>query len=148
MTPVRSLPREIPASRDERGPGPERMSQTPTADPVARTRALLEGYPAGTIDAAVRYAEAPSAAALDRLVLGVLVFHLPARPDGPLDPDTLSRSARIVADLAVDSLTLIELSFLMEDLIGVKLQDEDLRAILTVDDLLQVVHRRVGLAPL
>lgn len=122
------------------------MNSVPSADPIARTRALLEGYPAGTVDAAVRYAEAPSAEALERMVVGVLVFHLPSRPDGPLDPDTLPRSARIVADLAVDSLTMVELSFLMEDLIGVKLQDEDLRAIVTVDDLLQVVHQRVSLA--
>lgn len=122
------------------------MNQSPTGDPADRVRTILQGYPEPAIAAGVRFAESRDPAALDRLVLAVLSFHLPPRPEGRPDLATFPRSTRLVADLAVDSLTFVELGFLIEDLLGVKLEDDELRAIVTLDDLLRLLHRRLGLA--
>jgi acyl carrier protein len=117
------------------------------ADPVEHARKLLAGYPAPTIEAGVAFAQARTAENLDRLVLGVLAFHLPTKQKPGADLLGLPRSTRLVDDLAVDSLALVEMSFLLDDLLGVKLSDEELRTLATIDDLLGALHKHLGLRP-
>ena len=117
------------------------------ADPVEHARKLLAGYPASTIEAGVAFAQAPTGEDLARLVLGVLAFHLPTKGKTDIDLNALPRSTRLVEDLAVDSLALVEMSFLLDDLLGVKLADEELRTLVTVGDLLGALRRHQGLNP-
>ena len=125
------------------------MNSSAPADPVARVQTLLQGYPEATVAAAVRFASHRDAAALDLLVRGVLVFHLPARTAAtvPPDPATLPGTTRLVEDLSVDSLTLVELGFLLEDVLGVRLENEALRSIVTLDDLTGLLRTRLGVPP-
>ena len=117
------------------------------ADPVEHARKLLAGYPEPTIEAGVAFAQSPTGEDLDRLVLGVLAFHLPTKGKTDIDLNALPRSTRLVEDLAVDSLALVEMSFLLDDLLGVKLADEELRTLVTVGDLLGALRRHQGLNP-
>jgi len=117
------------------------------ADPVEHARKLLAGYPASTIAAGEAFAQSHTGEDLDRLVLGVLAFHLPTKGKTDTDLNALPRSTRLVDDLAVDSLALVEMSFLLDDLLGVKLPDDELRTLVTIGDLLGVLRKHQGLQP-
>jgi acyl carrier protein len=117
------------------------------ADPVEHARKLLAGYPASTIEAGVAFAQSPTGEDLDRLVLDVLAFHLPTKGKTGADLNALPRSTRLVDDLAVDSLALVEMSFLLDDLLGVKLADDELRTLVTIGDLLGTLRKHQGLPP-
>lgn len=122
------------------------MKPSESDDSAARIRTVLQGYPEATVEAAVRFAATREPAALERLVRGVLVFHLPVKREDLADPAALPGCAKLVEELSVDSLTLVELSFLLEDVLGVRLGDEELRSITTVDELCRALKSRLGVA--
>ena len=117
------------------------------ADPVEHARKLLAGYPEATIAAGVAFAQSPTGEDLDRLVLGVLAFHLPTKGKTGTDLNALPRGTRLVDELAGDSLALVEMSFLLDDLLGVKLSDEELRTLVTIGDLLGTLRQHLWLQP-
>jgi acyl carrier protein len=116
-------------------------------DPSAAARELLKGYPAATVEAAVEFSRSRSPQALDRLVLGVVAFHLPRRNDRDLDLSKLGGSTRLVEDLAIDSLAIVEINFLLTDLLGVHLEEEELRRLVTLDDLRRLLARHLRIGP-
>jgi 3-hydroxyacyl-[acyl-carrier-protein] dehydratase len=70
--------------------------------------------------------------------------HLPAIIDGVIehyaDPDVRAKlrggdgKLRLVEDLAIDSLTLLEIIFLAEEVLGITIDNEEVRPFRTVDD--------------
>jgi acyl carrier protein len=54
----------------------------------------------------------------------------------------LSPEARLAEDLGLDSLDVLELAVHVEESLGVRLADEDLKGVTTVADLLAAVERR------
>lgn len=112
-------------------------SSSAPVDPLERARALLKGYPAGTAEAAAEFARERSPEALRKTLAGVLRFHQPP-PVGQaprLNPAEAPGDTKLVADLGIDSLAMVEMTFLMQDLWGVTFTDDELRAITTLDDL-------------
>lgn len=107
------------------------MNPTPTAE--ERIRSGLRGYAAPTVEAGARYVATGDPAAFDALVFGVIAHHLPRKPAEPLE--ALPGSTKLVADLGLDSFTMIELVFAFEDLFAVALSQEKLMAVVTIDDL-------------
>ena len=101
----------------------------------ARTRVQenLTGFPAGVVEAYLAYADSGDLARLDEVVLGVLQFYLAKPPPAPLA--TLPGSTRLVADLGCDSLTMIDVMFLAESLLGIKIADDELVRVETLDQL-------------
>jgi acyl carrier protein len=75
------------------------------------------------------------------VVLGVLQFYLAKPPPAPLA--TLPGSTRLIADLGCDSLTMIDVMFLAENLLGIKLADDELARIETLDELREHFRRRM-----
>jgi acyl carrier protein len=116
------------------------------ADPAARARQVLAGYPAKTIDAAVEFVTDRSPAALDRVVYGVIAFHLPKPEQRSLDLATLPGSTKLAADLSFDSLAVVEVNFLLSDLLSINLSDAELQSLVTIDDLRMVLRKNLGLA--
>jgi acyl carrier protein len=119
----------------------------PPPDEVARVRQVLAGYPAATVSAAVDFARTRSPEVLDQVVLGVLAFHLPRSANQGSDLAGKPGTTQLVAELSVDSLSMVEMSFLLTDLLGVTLSEEDMRKITTIDDLTGTVRRYVFQAP-
>ncbi len=110
-------------------------------DPVERVRSLLKGYPAGTVEAALEFTRDRSPEALRRTLAGVLRFHQPP-PVGQaprLNPADAPGDTKLVDDLGIDSLAMVEMTFLMQDLWGVTFTDDELRAIMTLDDLSRAI---------
>ncbi len=102
---------------------------------------MLHGYPPGTVETAEQFLKDSQPEALDRLVDLVLTHHLPTRPDRPVIAD-LPPSAQLVGDVGLDSFAMVELTFLLEELLGVKFPDEELRRLQTLGDLRAAVRAR------
>jgi acyl carrier protein len=116
-----------------------------SSDPLERARTILAGYPAHTREAAEAFVQSRSPEALDRLVLGVLTYHLPPDPARPA-LETLPGSTPLVAELGLDSLTVVEMTFVLEDVLAIKIADDELRMLNTLDELRQLLRTRLGVA--
>lgn len=57
-----------------------------------------------------------------------------------LPPQEIELSARLVDDLDLDSIDLVDLAVSLEEQSGVKLDEEDLKSVRTVADAVSVIH--------
>jgi acyl carrier protein len=103
------------------------------SDARLRVQENLTGFPQEVIDAYLAFADTGDLGRLDDVVLGVLQFYLAKPPAAPLI--TLPESTRLIADLGCDSLTMIDVMFLAESLLGIKLADDELAKIETLGQL-------------
>ncbi len=115
---------------------------TPAPDlRLQNAREWLRGYPPGTLEAAEDFFLDRGATALDRLVDGVLMHFLPPRPERPpfaqIDP-----TAHLVRDLGLDSIAMVELTYLLDVVVGLKFSDDELRGIVTLGDLHRAVQQK------
>jgi Acyl carrier protein len=114
---------------------------------VGKAKEMLVGYPAETVDAAERFFRENDTEALDRLVAGVIAYHRPAKAkEAAGEMTTLEGSARLVEDLGFDSLAMVEMSFLLDELLGLRLSDDEMRALRTIDDVRGAVRMRAAMA--
>jgi acyl carrier protein len=105
-------------------------------------KTTLEGFPPEVVAAYLAYAESGAPALLNPVVLGVLQFYLANPPTEPLV--ALPGSTRLVEDLGCDSLTMVDMVFLSESLFGIKLADDELAKVVTLDDLQHHFQRHVA----
>ena len=103
------------------------------AEAQKRIRETLDGFPPRITAAYVAFAESGEQANLDVVVLGVLQFYLAKKPKESLD--TLPGSTRLVDDLGCDSLTMMDTVFMVESLFDIKVDDNELARLATLDDL-------------
>ena len=103
------------------------------SDARLRVQENLTGFPQPVVDAYLAFAETGELARLDDVVLGVLQFYLAKPPSVSLT--TMPGTTRLIADLGCDSLTMIDVMFLAESLLGIKLADDELVKIETLDEL-------------
>lgn len=93
---------------------------------------VLRRCPTGTLAAVCRYRENGDANLVPIIVRGLLARYVePERRPGML---VASADQRLVEDLALDSLTLMELTLLMEDVVDIVIADAELRSIRTIGD--------------
>ncbi len=93
----------------------------------------LAGFPADIADGYIAFVESGDLPRLRQVVLGVLQFHLAQPPLQPLV--NLPGSTRLVEDLGCDSLTMVDTLFLAESLFDIRLADDELARVTTLDDL-------------
>ena len=103
------------------------------AEARQRVQENLTGFPPQVVEAYLAFADHGELARLDEVVLGVLQFYLAKPPEAPLT--AMPGTTRLVADLGCDSLTMIDVMFLSESLLGIKLADDELTKIETLDQL-------------
>lgn len=111
-------------------------------DARRRVQENLTGFPKPVVDAYLGFAETGNVARLDEVVLGVLQFYLAKPPPAPLS--SMPGATRLVADLGCDSLTMIDVMFLSENLLDIKLADDELTKIETLDELRAHFRRRMS----
>ncbi|KVT54015.1 hypothetical protein WK55_22030 [Burkholderia ubonensis] len=58
-------------------------------------------------------------------------------------PDEFASSLRLVEDLAMDSLELLDLAMVLEDRYGVVLESRDVFQLKTIGDVASLVHTRI-----
>lgn len=59
-------------------------------------------------------------------------------------PEKIKRQARLVTDLDLDSLEMVELATQLEERFAVQVSDEALNGAMTVGDVVETVHRLRG----
>ncbi len=118
---------------------------TPQSPAPRSLREILRCGPAETVAACEEFRRSGESAAFDRAVLGVITHHLSKPP--PLPLAELPGTTTLVADLGLDSITMVEMTFLFEDVFNVKLSQDDLMKIVTLDDLRTLLRAQVAARP-
>ena len=111
------------------------------AEAKKRAQETLVGFPLRITAAYVEFAEKGDLANLDIVVLGVLHFYLAKKPKESLD--SLPGSTRLIEDLGCDSLTMMDTVFMVESLFDIKINDNELPNLATLDDLRQHLRQLV-----
>jgi acyl carrier protein len=112
-----------------------------------RVRQVLQGYPDGLVTAAVAFVTKRDAPSLDRLMIAVVTHHLPGAPEERPDLTTLPGTTQLVADLQLDSLSLVEINYLLQEMLDVRLGDAELTELKSIDDLRRMLRRHLGVTP-
>lgn len=79
---------------------------------------------------------------LDPLVFAMLESYIPRKPETPLA--NLPGATLLMDDLGFDSLAIAELVFSTEDLFEVRISNEEVSQVRTIDDLRAFIRRKVG----
>ncbi|MBL9219639.1 MAG: acyl carrier protein [Opitutaceae bacterium] len=108
-------------------------------------RTILRGFPEETVRDCAEFKGTGDRAAFDRALLGLLHHHLSPKPPRPLS--TYPGTTPLVAELGLDSITMVELVFIFEDLFQVKLPQEELVKVVTIDDLRALLQRALPGTP-
>ena len=111
----------------------------------AEVERKLAGYPAGVTEAFLNLQDRPSPPRLEHFVLETIRFFLSEREDGA--SVALNREAGLREAIGLDSITIAELVFLIEDLFEIKIANEELLTLKTLGDLLDLLERRLELTP-
>jgi len=114
------------------------------AEAQLRANEKLVGIPVPVSAAYVAFAVGGDPARVDEVVMGLLQFYLANPPPRPLAE--LPGSTRLVEDLGVDSLTMVDTLFLAEGLFDIKLADDELARVSTLDGLREHFRRHLAQA--
>jgi 3-hydroxyacyl-[acyl-carrier-protein] dehydratase len=129
--------RDLGTKRPDPGPAPAF-----TAEDDAHLLDALKRCSPSTREAAREFRKTGSADCLPAIVNGLIEHYV--------DPDVrakLSRSddrLRLVEDLAIDSLTMLEIVFLAEDVLQISIDNEEIRPFRTVGDIKAFLAAKLG----
>jgi acyl carrier protein len=84
-------------------------------------------------------------AELDGVIVALLEDFIPKAPARPLAE--LPGSTHLIADLGFDSLAITEVVFAVEDLVGIRIANEEIVQVLTLDDLRAFIRRKAAALP-
>lgn len=93
----------------------------------------------------MRFQQTGEAEALDEVVLAVVRDFIPKSVI--VAPGPLPEESRLRADLAFDSLALSEVIFFLEDLFGVRINNEEIMGVRTVGHLRQFLRKKIASLP-
>jgi acyl carrier protein len=109
--------------------------------PASEQEDRIKHLPAEARDAFRRFQATGDPAAHDQVVLAILDDYIPASPAVPLAQQP--GGARLIEDLAFDSLAITEVVFFAEDLFGITISNDEIMQVRTLDDLRGFIRRKV-----
>lgn len=121
-------------------PPPASSPQSPSFDET-QLREALKRCPTGTIEAALRLRRTGDLEGLPLIVRGVIARYVGREYHSKLDQ--ASGDLRLIEDLGVDSLTMLEIVMLAEEVLPISLSNDDLRDLKTVGDVQDFVARKL-----
>jgi acyl carrier protein len=107
-------------------------------------RAELHGMPDTAVEAVLRFHAAPGTGTLEAMLPAMVAWHLSPRPQNL--PDSLPPDHRLREDLGLDSLALAEMTFKLDELLGVPIETREVAGVRTVADLMSFLCGKLGLA--
>ena len=111
---------------------------SPAADPEESIRHLPEAARAGYRE----FRESGRLEALDPLIVAILEDFLPRKAARSLQD--LPGDARLIEDLGFDSLAITEVVFFTEDLFGIRIANEEILQVRTLDDLRRFIREKIS----
>lgn len=95
-----------------------------------------------TIEAAIRFREKGDLSAIRPVVYGLIERYQPST--APLSLKDAKETSRLVGDLGLDSLTLLEIVLAIEEVLGLQIKNEELREIRTLGNLDQFLRNKIA----
>lgn len=139
------MPQAVQKALDDRKPtnaAPKPM----TAEDESTLRESLKRCSPATIEAAIAYRKTNEASHLPAVIIGVIERFV--EPDLRAKLKEADDELRLVEDLGIDSLTMMEIVILVEDVLQMQINNEDLRNLRTVGDIKVFIDCKVrGLPP-
>ena len=117
------------------------MSTTLTENDLAGLKEGLRRCSPETIEAAIHYREHADLGAVPKIVYGIIERYQPAT--APVKLSQASENARLMEDIGLDSLTLLEIVLSIEEVLNLRIENEELREIRTVSDLNKFLHAKL-----
>jgi acyl carrier protein len=116
-----------------------------TSDDEKSLREALKRCSAPTREAACAYRRTRDAGQLPVVIHGLIEHYVQRNAHARLRPD--ADNTRLVEDLAIDSLTMLEIVFLAEEVLQVSIDNEELRAFETVGEVRRFLVSKLAPAP-
>lgn len=102
---------------------------------------MLRRCSAPTIEAALRFQETRSPADVEPIIHGLIDREMPA--ENPTDLAAAPEDTRLIEDLGLDSLGLMDIVMAAEDVFGINIENEELRSIATMGELNRFIAEKV-----
>lgn len=121
----------------------ENSSASPASDSAeAQLRESLRRCSEATIQAALAYRQTKSSEHTLAVVVGIIERYV----DPELRPKLADggESLRVIEDLGIDSLTMMEIVMLVEEVVQMTISNEELRGLATVGDIRAFIDRKAA----
>ena len=127
-------------TRPEQANLKDRMA--PTEQDILNLRASLKRCSNETVEAAVRFRLSGDAKEIPPIVYGIIERHL--SPEHNRSLSSAGDETRLIEDLGIDSLTLLEIVLSIEETLGISIENEELREILTLGQVKTFIARKIS----
>ena len=114
----------------------------PTEEDIQQLRTALKRCSPETIEAAVRFRTTGDLAALPTVVYGIIERHLAPEKESSLA--AADDNTRLIEDLGIDSLTLLEIVLTIEEAVGISIENEELRNIRTLGEVKMFIEQKIS----
>ena len=114
----------------------------PTEQEIQSLRNTLKRCSPQTIEAAVRYRTTGDASALPAVVYGIIERHL--APENNRSLAGAGDDTRLIEDLGIDSLTLLEIVLSIEETMKISIENEELREIRTLGEVKTFITNKLS----
>ena len=114
----------------------------PTEQDLQHLKTALKRCSPETVEAAVRFRATGDQSALPTVVYGIIERHL--APENTRSLAAAGDDTRLIEDLGIDSLTLLEIVLTIEETIGISVENEELRDIRTLGEVKTFIVRKTS----
>lgn len=118
-----------------------------TDDQAAEIRAALKRCRPETIDAALRFRASGDPAEIPVIVYGIVERHLAPEVSQKLDLHHIDEGTRLVEDLGIDSLTMLEIVLSIEETMAMRIENEELKDLRTLGNVKTFISEKLATAP-
>lgn len=115
---------------------------SPTEQEIVSLRTALKRCSAETVEAAIRYRTTGDPATIPAVVYGIIERHL--SPENTRNLATAPQTTRLIADLGVDSLTLLEIVLSIEETLNISIENDELREIQTLGEVKDFITGKIS----
>ena len=115
-----------------------------TDEQAADIRAALKRCRPETIDAALRFRGSGDPAEIPVIVYGIVERHLTPEVSQKVDLHHVDEGARLVEDLGIDSLTMLEIVLSIEETLAIHIENEELKDLRTLGDVKTFIGRKLS----
>ncbi len=114
----------------------------PTEEEIQQLRTALKRCSPETIEAAVHFRTTGDLTVLPTVVYGIIERHLAPEKESSLA--TADDNTRLIEDLGIDSLTLLEIVLTIEEAVGISIENEELRNIRTLGEVKAFIEQKIS----
>ena len=114
----------------------------PTEQDLQHLKTALKRCSPETVEAAIRFRTTGDRSALPTVVYGIIERHLAPEKESFLSG--ADDNTRLIEDLGIDSLTLLEIVLTIEEAIGISIENEELRNIRTLGEVKSFIEQKIS----